>query len=122
MLSCAEMLSYRYNVIMWVKCYHVEAYVIMWDKMLPSGAIILSCRANIIMLKLKLSCDTKCYHVRPSYHVGLNVIMWDKCCHLDIMLSCGENVIMRKLMLSCIAKYYHLELMLSCGANFFICI
>ncbi len=64
-------------------------------------------RANIIMWKLKLSCDTKCYHARPSYHVGLNVIMWDKCCNLDIMLSCGGNVIMWKLMLSRGTKYYH---------------
>jgi hypothetical protein len=90
--------------------------------MLPSGAIILSYRPNIIMWKLILSCDTKCNHVRPSYHVGLNFIMWDKCCHLDIMLSCGGNVIMWKLMLSCGTKYYHLELILSCGANVIICI
>jgi len=68
---------------------------------------MLSSGANVIILKLMLSCGTKCYHMGPNviiwslcYHVGRNVtimgrnvssgsnfIMWSKCYHL------GTNVI-----------------------------
>jgi hypothetical protein len=55
-----------------------------------------------------LSCGNKCYHV------GTNIIMWDKCNHLgpsgisgNICYHVGANVIMWEHMLSCGNKCYH---------------
>jgi len=36
-----QMLSSGYNVIMWMKCYHVEAYAIMCGEILSSGANVI---------------------------------------------------------------------------------
>jgi hypothetical protein len=102
----------------------------------------LSGGANLIMQKLMLSCETKCYHVEQMlswgwnviilslcYYVGQNVIFGMNCYHLMQMLSCGGNVIMWKNIFSsgttCYnlwpnfiiwSRYYHVELMLSCGS------
>jgi hypothetical protein len=69
----------------------VEAYVITWDKMLPSGTNFNV--EQILSWETKLSCGIKCYHLGTNVVIWIPImlsyaIMWDE------ILSSGANVIM----------------------------